>query len=200
MYFVRNYRVKLYGPEMINILAKPVERDDFEDLVRLRDYMLDVMRKFDGVGLAAPQIGLYKQFFVFEWNGSVHGLVNPEVTRLYGKEYEDNEGCLSLPPQGNECLVPRMEIVEFEASTVESPDVRRKFKFQRMSARIAQHEMDHLTGTFFIDRVSEKRRRIVLEEFEHWKRQREAKLRATQGEHDVDAGIVAANRGQSRLS
>lgn len=201
MYFVRNFRLKLYGPDMINVLSKPVERGEFSELIGLRNYMIDVMRKANGVGLSAPQIGLFKQFFLFEKpDGRIVSLVNPEVTRLYGKESEGLEGCLSLPPEGNECYVPRMEIVEVEASTAESPEVRRKFEFRRIPARIVQHEIDHLTGTFFIDRVSEKRRRLVLEDFNEWKRKHNSQLRRTQGAGNVDAGVVAACSGQSRLS
>lgn len=200
MYFVRNFRISVYGPEMNNIRAKPVEREDFDGLPRLRDYMLEVMQKFDGIGLAAPQIGLFKRFLIFENSGKITALVNPVITRMYGKEQEGLEGCLSLPPVGNECCVPRMEVVEVEASTVEKPDIKKQFTFRKLTARVVQHEIDHLSGTFFIDRVSEKSRRLVLEDFGEWKRKQQAQSRNSQGGIDVDAGVVAAYRGQSRLS
>lgn len=201
MYFERTFRLKIYGPEMNNILSRPVLEEDYEDLPRLRDYMVEVMSRSNGIGLAAPQIGLFKQVVIIERSdGSVIDLVNPEVTRLYGKESEALEGCLSLPPFGNECYVPRMAIVEVEASTVSNPETRRKFRFIRTISRIVQHEIDHLTGTFFIDRVPENRRNLVLKRFDQWKAMRRAQIRANQGGSDVVTRTVAAYSGHSRLS
>ena len=83
---------------MNNILSKPVEESEWQDIPKLMTYMVDVMRKADGIGLAAPQIGCFKQFvLITRKDRSVVGLVNSEITRLYGKEIEANEGCLSLP-------------------------------------------------------------------------------------------------------
>ena len=202
MYFQTNYRLLIYGPEMNNVLAKPVEESDFADIPKLFTYMVDVMQKADGVGLAAPQIGCFKQFVLitkkgrcFNSSGSVVGLVNPEITRLYGKEIEAEEGCLSLPPSGNQCMVPRLEIVDVEASMADSPHVRRAFTFRGGMARIVQHEIDHLTGTFFIDRVSERRRADVLDKFQTWKAMRRAQIRKIEENGHVHPRPFAVGRG-----
>jgi len=158
----------VYGPEMIHRESDPVEESDLEWLPKLRDAMIATMRKSCGVGLAAPQLGIFKNYIVVELrNGNVIDLINPEVTRLYGKEIDGLEGCLSMPPFGNECPVPRMENADVECYGIEYEF--RKWSFRRDDARVVQHELDHLTGTFFIDRVSEKRRMEVLQRFRIWK-------------------------------
>ena len=171
MEFNGKLRLLLYGPDLINHESEYVTREDYDELPRLKDYLAMVMQHCGGVGLAAPQVGIFKDIFIFqnEYQGVI-GLVNPHVTQMFGKEIVEPEGCLSLPPFGNECPVPRMESVLVEAGTIEKPDVKRHFKFTRTEARVVQHELDHLTGTFFIDRVGEKQKRLVVEKFNHWKR------------------------------
>lgn len=164
------YRLLIYGPDMINVESDRVVRRDYDDLPKLRDSMVSLMRRCNGQGLAAAQIGVFKEFCII--NCQQEGLiclVNPMIERMFGKEIEAPEGCLSLPPGGNECTVPRMESLIVHAATTEEPDVRRHFKFSGYTARIVQHELDHLTGTFFVDRVADGKRRIVLERFRAWK-------------------------------
>jgi peptide deformylase len=91
-----------------------------------------------------------------------------------GKEIEMSEFDLSIPPHGNDCLVPRMESILIYAGTTEEPDRGKHFKFTGLTARTVHHEIDHLTGTFFIDRVGDKRKRLVLEKYQNWKTKWEA--------------------------
>jgi peptide deformylase len=196
VYFQANYRLLIYGPEMNNILSKPIEESELPDIPKLLKYMVDVMRKCEGVGLAAPQIGCFKQFIlVTKKDRSVVGLVNPEITRFYGREIEAREGCLSLPPPGNDCMVPRLETVDVEASLAETPHLRQAFTFHGAMARIVQHEVDHLTGTFFIDRVPERRKADVLEKFRNWKMQRRAQIRKMEENGNVNTRFVTARSG-----
>jgi hypothetical protein len=98
------------------------------------------------------------------------------------------------------CRVPRLEIVDVEASLADTPDIRKKLTFHGGMARIVQHELDHLTGTFFIDRVPERRGKEVLGRFHNWKAMRRAQIRRSEENEYVDAGAFAASRGQSRMS
>jgi peptide deformylase len=201
MYFVEDFRIKVYGPEMNHVLSKPVDASEISELSRLMRYMVRVMRTASGCGLAAPQVGCFKQVVIIEKNGGeIESLVNPEILRLYGKEIEDFEVCLSLPPPGNGCRVPRLEMIDVEASSVDDPYIRKKLTFRGCTARIVQHELDHLTGTFFVDRVSERQQRYVLESFENWKSQRREQIRSKGESENVNAGFVAARRGTTCLS
>jgi peptide deformylase len=201
MDIAKTFRLLIYGPAMCNIESTPVMPEDYDSLAELRSYMMAVMRRGDGIGLAAPQVGVFKQVVLLELNGKVQDLVNPQITRMYGKEEEGMEGCLSLPPPGNGCLVPRMHSVDVEASTVRHPATVKKFTFHNLPARIVQHELDHLTGTFFVDRVVEKKRREVLERFANWKGARDARVRfAQKGNNNVDAAVFATHGARTRLS
>lgn len=202
MDFTENFHLLIYGPLMVNRLADPIGEKDFGDIPRLRRYMIECMARKDGVGLAAPQIGLFKQFVVIEEGpGKIIDLVNPRITRMYGREVEDFETCLSLPPDDNGCTVPRLEKVQLEASTSSLPYFREEFEFEGDVARIVQHELDHLTGTFFVDRVSVQKKRDVLDRFDWWKCRRIAQIRyAQEGNNNVDTRAIATRRRSSRLS
>jgi peptide deformylase len=201
MYFQANFRLLTYGPEMNNILAKPVEESEWTELPRLFKYMVDVMRKTNRKGLAAPQIGCFKQFMVIERrDSSIIGLVNPEITRMYGEEICGEETCLSLPPFENKCRVARLNVVDVEASLAVDPEVRVGFTFRDEVAIIVQHKLDHLSGTSFIDRATKGQRSKVMNSFNNWKAMRRAQIRMTEESKNVDAGLVAACCGQSRLS
>ena len=201
MYFQRNFRLLTYGPEMNNILAKPIEEAEWTEIPSLFAYMKEVMRKADGMGLTAPQIGCFKKFMLVEMpNRHVAGFLNPEIIRLYGQEIRGLEWCSNVPPPGNECVVPRMGMVDIEASLVSSPGERKKFTFSGSLARIIQHEIDHLNGTFFVDRITGLgRKKKILEKFNGWKAQRRAQIRMMEESRNVDTGLVAASRGQFRM-
>ena len=169
-----------YGTNMAGVESDPVDPSEFEGLSELRTYMLRVMQENKGIGLSACQVGVFKQFFIFETKeGEVLDFVNPEIERMYGAEREGFESCLSIPPFSNGCLVFRMQHVIVTAATVKYPQHRQTWRFSTRDARVVQHEVDHLWGTFFIDRVSGKRRTDVLDAFNSWKRKQ---IKTVQGE------------------
>ena len=202
MYFERTFRLLTYRPEMNNILSKPIKESEWPEIPGLFKYMREVMRKADGFGLAAPQIGCFRRFILVEMpKGAVLGLLNPEVTRLYGREINGLEWCSNVPPPGNESMIPRMGTVDIEASLATAPGERRKFTFHGILARIVQHEIDHLDGIFFVDRIpSEGRKKSILRKLHNWKLTRLAQIRYEEENRNVNAGAFAASRGQSRLS
>ena len=117
--------------------------------------MFDLMYKAKGVGLAAPQVGESLQMLVGNPTGDpAHPeqefvLVNPRIVRRKGNEFGE-EGCLSFP--GIYAEVERNRSVVVSCLDRDGKAVERSF--DGFSARIVQHEMDHLTGTLFIDRMS----------------------------------------------
>lgn len=137
-----------------------------DELVR---NMLETMHAYQGVGLAAPQIGLSKRLFVLqEPEGPEMCLINPEIVEMDGRE-EGEEGCLSMP--GIYAMVPRATRI-----VVRAQDVRGEpFDVEATDflARIIQHEHDHLDGILFPERLDLITRQMALEE---WARAREELL------------------------
>lgn len=130
--------------------AKRVGRiDDF--VRRLIDDMIETMRDAPGVGLAAPQVGVPLRVIVVEYEDHLHSVINPEIAKATG-EATDDEGCLSAPHwQGP---VSRATNVLVKGRDREGKEVR--IKADGWLARIFQHEVDHLEGTLFLDRVHDR--------------------------------------------
>ena len=115
----------------------------------LIDDMMRIMRKAHGVGLAAPQVGISQRNIVIAPEGfKPTALINPKVLKFEGEQIGE-EGCLSIPGlYGN---VKRPAYVEIEA--VDRRGRELVYEFEGMSARVALHEIDHLDGILFIDKV-----------------------------------------------
>jgi len=126
-------------------------------LKELADNMLTTMHEAHGIGLAAPQIGLLQRMFVAELpedenepqSGKPFVLINPELIKTSRKEAEGEEGCLSIPTWYG--MVWRPEWIVVKAQDVNGKPIR--IRAQGMLARVFLHEMDHLDGVLFVDRV-----------------------------------------------
>lgn len=164
--------VLLYGPKLVNVESEPVTEEDYNDLPSIFDYMVKVMKMFEMNGLSAPQIGIFKNFFIASMNdGTIKSFVNPDITRMWGHEFTEKESCVSIPPPDSGCPVPRMQYITVMASSAYRPYVKEEVQFSNLNARVIQHEMDHLTGTFFIERASPSNKRKILFNFNKWKQQ-----------------------------
>lgn len=176
IYVPSKERLLIYGDPALTRASSLVLAEEFGSLELLRDYMRKVMTRFNAIGLAAPQVGIPKQYIsMFRADGSLLEMVNPEITRMYGVETNGFEACVSIPPAGNGCPVPRLETVEIEYCAPEDPKTFVTVRLHKYEARVAQHQIDHLSGTFFFDRASTARRRIILDELTQWKENRNAK-------------------------
>ncbi|MEA3249404.1 MAG: peptide deformylase [Patescibacteria group bacterium] len=122
------------------------------DFVTLIDDMVETMRVEDGVGLAAPQIGVGKRVYVADTEDGPIALVNPEFTKRSKKTGKYEEGCLSIP--GKFGIVRRASEVTVKALTIDGREVT--FVAKGFFARVMQHEMDHLDGILYIDRIKEQ--------------------------------------------
>jgi peptide deformylase len=174
--------IRLYGDPVLRRTAAPVDRFD-DDLARLADDMVETMHDAHGVGLAAPQIGLSKRLFVAlelpaseveehddpedpeiapddaESSGIVHVMVNPEITTRHGVRIAP-DGCLSVPGLWVEDMRRDAEIV------VRYQDVRGQRHERRAEghfAHVVQHELDHLDGVLYFDRLDSDERQRFLE-------------------------------------
>ena len=129
--------------------AEPVADPRDPEIRRLAEDMVETMLDAGGVGLAAPQVHVPLRLFVVrEWEGG-RALINPELEPL-GEEVESGwEGCLSIP--GLRGCVPRAKRVRWRAQDLDGREIGREA--EDMSARVLQHEYDHLEGTLYTMRM-----------------------------------------------
>jgi len=141
--------------------SEPVESFD-ERLRRLADDMVETMRAEAGIGLAAPQVGESVRLTVIDLSGGsdpeqLMRLVNPRVELEEGEDREE-EGCLSFPDLT--LVVPRPQRVVISAQDLEGKPF--SIEASGLLARCLHHEIDHLDGVLFIDRVSPLKRDLAL--------------------------------------
>ena len=132
---------------------------DNAEFSRFLDVMVKTMRKAQGVGLAANQVGVGLRAIVLESRRErrypeapvipLQAYLNPRIVSASKKKVVDWEGCLSIP--GYRGLVPRHESLVVEATTPAGETVR--LKVSGFEARVFQHEIDHINGNFYIDRM-----------------------------------------------
>ncbi|MFO7725121.1 MAG: peptide deformylase [Oceanipulchritudo sp.] len=169
-------RVTQYGEPVLRQSGDAVETFD-ESLQTLASDMIETMYAEEGVGLAAQQVDRALMLCVIdvshlpeeELDYQLDGLrqpidlimplplVNPEVTELPGKTITDEEGCLSFP--GIRGDVPRTETIEVRFQDLKG--LAHTLICSGWFARVVQHEVDHLNGKLFIDRMEKRRRRLI---------------------------------------
>jgi peptide deformylase len=148
-------RIRQYGDPALRMKAREVERFD-DDLPRLVERMSDLMHDAQGVGLAATQIGILSRLFVHEGEDLV--LANPTISRRSAETAVEDEGCLSL----REVLIPVERAVEVTIEGFDEKGNALRLELGPPSARVAQHELDHLDGVLIIDRTDAESRRNAL--------------------------------------
>ena len=140
--------VRLYGDPVLRRVAEPVPAVTPELKTIIAD-MVDSMWHQVGIGLAAPQVGISLRFVVMDdGKGGASALINPVITDRGGAVREE-EGCLSLP--GIFADVERSKWVRVSAQDEAGQPV--SFEAQGLRAKVIQHEIDHLDGVLFIDRL-----------------------------------------------
>ena len=130
--------------------AKPVGKVT-ADVGRLIEEMIEAMRLANGVGLAAPQVGVSKRLFVAEVEERVHVVVDPQIVKMEGEALA-TEGCLSIP--GWVADVPRSQRVVLKGKNRRGRGIT--LDAEGLLARVIQHEVDHLNGVLFLDRVVDR--------------------------------------------
>ncbi|HLF58368.1 MAG TPA: peptide deformylase [Alphaproteobacteria bacterium] len=146
----------------LKVMSKPVAKVD-DSIRRLMDDMLATMYASEGLGLAAPQVGVPKRVIVMDL--ARHGekpnpimLANPEVIWRSEEEMVCEEGCLSVPDQYSEVSRPKAVRIRY----LDYQNEIREMDAEGYLATCLQHEIDHLNGILFIDRLSSLRRNIIL--------------------------------------
>ena len=140
-------RVTKMGEPVLRKVCKPVKKFD-DKLAQLLDDMADTMYHEDGVGLAAPQVGILKRIFVVDVGEGIIEAINPEILETSGTQ-TDIEGCLSVV--GINEPVTRPNYVKLKAQDRKGNEFI--IEGTELLARAFLHENDHLDGILFVDRV-----------------------------------------------
>ena len=146
---IRNLRYE--GDEILRKKSKKVEVID-DRLQTLIDDMIETMHKYDGVGLSAVQVGILKRVVVidtYEGKGPIT-LINPEIISTKG-EREVEEGCLSFPNEFAKVIRPEEVVAEY----TDRKGKRMRVKAKELLAQAICHELDHLDGELFVDKMIE---------------------------------------------
>ena len=149
--------IRIMGDPVLRAVAAPVVDFDRE-LQQLVSDLTDTMHAAGGAGLAAPQIGVGLRVFTWYVDGEVGHLVNPDVEPVGEETEEDAEGCLSIPGFAYDCR--RHLYVAATGFDVHGEPVR--VEGSHLLARAVQHEVDHLDGVLFVDRLDAEARAAAL--------------------------------------
>jgi peptide deformylase len=157
-------QIRQYPDPVLRMKAREVDAFD-DELARLVQRMTHLMHDALGVGLAATQVGILRRVFVFqrqpedeEAEPETLAVVNPVIAERSEETDVDDEGCLSL--QGVHVPVERHIRVALEGADERGRPVR--YELEDLSARVVQHELDHLDGTLILDRTTDEARREAL--------------------------------------
>lgn len=174
-------KVARLGHPTLRQESAPLTREEIESpvLQNLVDHMIETMREYEGVGLAAPQVHISKQIAVIEVNRnarypdappiSLTVLINPRLSHLSRETVEAWEGCLSIPDLRG--VVPRHASLVCEGWDRMGKEVR--IQAEGFFARVIQHECDHLRGRVYLDRMTDFRTLTHLAEFRrYWSERR----------------------------
>ncbi len=163
-----------YGAQILRKVAQEIP-SDHPDLNTLIDDMWETMYASNGVGLAAPQINKNIRIFVMDSSQIFDGLeedelgkypdepgikkifINAHITELNGEEWSYNEGCLSIPKIREDILRPEEVVIEYyDEAFVQHTEI-----FNGITARIIQHEYDHIEGKLFIDYLKPLKKKLL---------------------------------------
>jgi peptide deformylase len=159
--------IYIYGHPILRKVAKDIDPANYPNLKELIDNMFETMYHADGVGLAAPQVGIEDRIFVVdldplsdenpEFKGFKKVFINARITERWGELELVEEGCLSIP--GIHEKVPRegnIRIAYLDENLQPHED-----EFSGFMARAIQHEYDHLDGILFVDKIAPIRKRLI---------------------------------------
>ncbi len=160
------FKIIKYGNPILKKTSENIENID-DDILNILDKMAEVMRKSNGIGLAGPQIGLNKNIAVVEVNGVLKKIINPIIIETSEEEEIMEEGCLSIPfiyekVKRHSCIT--VQYMNEKGDTVIE-------KAEGMWARVFQHEIDHLNGILFVEKVSPLAKIIISKKLTRLKKE-----------------------------
>ena len=164
-----------YGQSVLKKKAEPIDRD-YPDLENLIANMWETMYQAQGVGLAAPQIGLPIRLFIVDTEqiqdkgraveGLKHVFINAEKVDIQGEIWTYEEGCLSIPDIRGDVERPQVLHLRYLDENFEPQET----VFTGMTARVIQHEYDHIEGVLFVEHLKPVRKRLIRRKLENIKK------------------------------
>ena len=160
------YPIFVYGNPILRKVSEDIT-PDYPNLPELINNMFETMHQAEGVGLAAPQIGLPIRLFVIDLTAASENkpeykdwkkvFINAYISEVFGEEEKDEEGCLSLPGI-RETVIRRNGI---KISYLDENFQPKEEIYKGYIARVIQHEHDHIEGNMFVDKISPIRRQLI---------------------------------------
>lgn len=157
----------IFGQPVLRQVAEPIDPETYPNLKELISNMFETLKKSDGVGLAAPQVGLPIRLFIIDldvisedepnYKGYLHTFINPEIIEESEEEVAMEEGCLSIPGIHENVKRPEEILVKYIDENLQ-PQERWLSGYE---ARVFQHEYDHLDGKMFVDHLSGLRKQMI---------------------------------------
>lgn len=160
------YQLVYFGNPILRQKAKDVEAFD-EELTELLLEMERILKEHDGIGLAAPQVGVSKRVFLTKipvegvdgtWDeGPIRTFINPKLTHPSQKTLEREEGCLSIPG----IYLPIVRPLSITVTALDHKGTPFEVTYEGLEARCCMHENDHLNGVLTVDRTTKPKRKQV---------------------------------------
>jgi len=158
--------ISAYGNPILRKETEDID-ENYPNLPALLENMFDTMKNAEGVGLAAPQIGLNIRLFIIdlsclsdenpEYADYRKVMINPEIVEMLGDDVSMEEGCLSLPGVSENVVRKNKVVINY----LDENFVEHEEEYTGFPARVIQHEYDHLEGKLFVDRISGIRRQLI---------------------------------------
>ena len=165
------YQIRTYGDPVLKTKAAEVA-DINGKIASLVDDMYETLYDSDsGIALAAPQIGVQKQIFVWDVDDEKMAIINPQIVESSG-EWVYDEGCLSIPGLYVEMLRPNHVLMR--GFTIDGDEI--EIEASELMGRLFQHEIDHLHGVLMFDRMTPEQRKEAMQEYRRIQEQPEAEV------------------------
>ena len=167
------YPITLYGNAILRKSCQDIVEGDI-DVKNLSEDMFKTMHQADGIGLAAPQIGLNIRIFVLDAGSRDEEkkpitMINPKIISLHENKVPYEEGCLSFPEHFAEIDRPEKIKIEY----LDEDNSKKISTFSGFESRIIQHELDHLNGILFVDHLSRLKRDVIIRKMRKYKKEKE---------------------------
>lgn len=157
---MKSLGIQTYGSDVLRLKSEPVEEFG-EELGEFLLRMVETMLVEDGVGLAAPQVGVSRSVAVInpepENEKTLIKMVNPKIVAFSDETESCDEGCLSVPGIRGNVIRP----VAVEVTYLDEQGAEHRIQADGLLARIIQHEIDHLNGVLFVDRLSIAKKMLI---------------------------------------